>query len=79
MRPVLIVVLLPLMLLAASLSGARELARHEGIRLNVKDLINFNHTEHSGFTVLIPEWWHRGRTWGRWPHRAREPAQGALW
>jgi len=55
MRPVLIVVLLPLMLLAASLSGARELARHEGIRLNVKDLINFNHTEHSGFTVLIPE------------------------
>lgn len=30
-----------------------EPARHEGIRLNVKDLINFVHTEHSGFTVFI--------------------------
>ncbi|TDO30418.1 hypothetical protein EV643_13832 [Kribbella sp. VKM Ac-2527] len=30
-------------------------ARHEGIRLNVNDLINFNKTVPSGFTVFIPE------------------------
>lgn len=31
-------------------------ARAEGIRLNVKGVINFNEThEHSGFTVFIPE------------------------
>ena len=27
----------------------------EGIRLDVKDLINMNETVHSGFTVCIPE------------------------
>ncbi len=27
----------------------------EGIRLNVNDLINFNKTVHSGFTVFIPQ------------------------
>lgn len=32
-----------------------EHARHEGIKLNVKDALNFNHTEHSGFTVFIPQ------------------------
>lgn len=30
-------------------------ARSEGVRLNVNDLINFNRTEESGFTVFIPE------------------------
>ncbi len=31
-------------------------ARHEGIRLNVDGLINFNKTtEHSGFTLFVPE------------------------
>jgi len=28
--------------------------RQEGIRLNVKDALNFNKTVHSGFTVFIP-------------------------
>jgi hypothetical protein len=27
----------------------------EGVRLSVKDVINFNHTEHSGLTVFVPE------------------------
>lgn len=32
-----------------------EPARHEGIRLNVKDALNFNKTVPSGFTVFIPQ------------------------
>jgi len=37
-------------------SGAEGPARAEGIRLNVKGLVNFNQTAaHSGFTVFIPE------------------------
>ncbi|MGH2669122.1 MAG: hypothetical protein ACRDH5_08420 [bacterium] len=36
-------------------AGADTPARHEGIKLNVKDVINFNHTHHSGFTVFIPQ------------------------
>lgn len=35
-------------------SGGEE-PRHEGVKLNVKDRLNFNETVHSGFTVFIPE------------------------
>ena len=43
-------------LLGESIPAGGEPARAEGIRLNVKDVINFNHThEHSGFTVFIEE------------------------
>ena len=43
-------------LLGDKIPSGGEPARAEGIRLNVKDLINFNHTtEHSGFTVFIEE------------------------
>jgi len=43
-------------LLGDSIPSGGDPARAEGIRLNVKDLINFNHThEHSGFTVFIEE------------------------
>jgi len=41
-------------LLGDKIPSGGEPARHEGIRLNVKNLINFNHTHHSGFTVFIP-------------------------
>jgi hypothetical protein len=30
-------------------------AAHEGVKVNVKDLLNFNHTRHSGFTVFLAE------------------------
>ena len=41
--------------LIGDIPSGGEPARSEGVRLNVHDLINFNHTEESGFTVLIPE------------------------
>lgn len=28
---------------------------HQGVKVNVKDFLNFNHTHHSGFTVFIAE------------------------
>lgn len=28
---------------------------HEGVKVNVKGLLNFNHTHHSGFTVFVAE------------------------
>jgi len=43
-------------LLGPNIPSGGEPPRAEGIRLNVKDLFNFNHThEHSGFTVFIEE------------------------
>ena len=43
-------------LLGDKIPSGGDPARAEGIRLSVKDLINFNHThEHSGFTVFIEE------------------------
>jgi len=43
-------------LLGPNIPTGGDPARAEGIRLNVKDVINFNHTdEHSGFTVFIEE------------------------
>jgi len=43
-------------LLGPNIPSGGEPPRAEGIRLNVKDLLNFNHThEHSGFTVFIEE------------------------
>jgi len=43
-------------LLGDKIPSDGEPARAEGIRLNVKGIINFNKThEHSGFTVFIPE------------------------
>jgi len=43
--------------LIGNIPSGGEPARHEGVKLNVQDLINFNHTHHSGFTVFIPEDW----------------------
>ena len=43
-------------LLGPNIPSGGDPPRAEGIRLSVKDLINFNHThEHSGFTVFIEE------------------------
>lgn len=43
-------------LLGPNIPSGGEPPRAEGIRLNVKDLLNFNHThEHSGFTVFIEQ------------------------
>jgi len=41
-------------LIGDKIPSGGEPARHEGIRLNVEGQVNFNHTEHSGFTVFIP-------------------------
>jgi hypothetical protein len=41
-------------LIGDKIPSGGEPARDEGIRLNVKNLINFNKTVHSGFTVFIP-------------------------
>ena len=40
--------------LIGDIPAGGEPARHEGVKLNVKDFLNFNHTVPSGFTVFIP-------------------------